>query len=82
MFVFLKDAFTSLDLPDFVNFSMDDVTFGDLEFLDLATLPLERSKNKNPTMGAYPDIYFNSIATPSGKTLSWPFFKLEFLKST
>ena len=63
---FLQDAFTSLDLPDFVNFSMDDVTFGDLEFLDLATLPLERSKNKNPTMGAYPDIYFNSIATPSG----------------
>jgi len=61
-----QDAFTSLDLPDFVNFSMDDVTFGDLEFLDLATLPLERSKNKNPTMGAYPDIYFNSIATPSG----------------
>ena len=48
---------------------MDDVTFGDLEFLDLATLPLERSKNKNPTMGAYPDIYFNSIATPSGNWL-------------
>jgi len=61
-----QDAFTSLDLPDIANFSMDDVTFGDLEFLDLATLPLDRNKNKNPTMGAYPDIYFNSIATPSG----------------
>ena len=58
-----QDAFSSLDLPDFSNFSMEDVDFGDLEFLDLAT---KRNKRSNPTSGQYSDMYFNSLATPSG----------------
>ena len=58
-----QDTFPSLDIPDFSNFSIEDVDFGDLEFLDLATAPLERSKRSAPGMG---DMYFNSLATPSG----------------
>ena len=61
-----QDVFSSLDLPDFSNFSMEDVDFGDLEFLDLATAPLERNKRSNPSSGQYSDMYFNSLATPSG----------------
>ena len=40
-----QDVFPSLDIPDFSNFSMEDVDFGDLEFLDLATAPLERTQS-------------------------------------
>ena len=61
-----QDVFPSLDLPDFSNISMEDVDFGDLEFLDLATAPLERTKRSNPSSGQYSDMYFNSLATPSG----------------
>ena len=57
-----QDSYPSLDIPDFSNFSIEDVDFGDLEFLDLAT-PLERTKRSNPGVG---DMYFNSLATPSG----------------
>ena len=57
-----QDVFSSLDLPDFSNFAVDDVDFGDLEFLDLASVPLD--KNKKSTQSNAP--YFNSIATPSG----------------
>ena len=56
------DVFSSLDLPDFSNFAVDDVDFGDLEFLDLASVPLD--KNKKSTQSNAP--YFNAIATPSG----------------
>ena len=58
-----QDSYPSLDIPDFSNFSIEDVDFGDLEFLDLATAPLERTKRSNPGVG---DMYFNSLATPSG----------------
>ena len=57
-----QDTFPTLDIPDFANFSIEDVDFGDLEFLDLATAPLERNKAR---AGAG-DMYFNSLATPSG----------------
>ena len=57
-----QDVFSSLDLPDFSNFAVDDVDFGDLEFLDLASVPLD--KNKKSTQSNAP--YFNAIATPSG----------------
>ena len=58
-----QDSYPNLDIPDFSNFSIEDVDFGDLEFLDLATAPLERTKRSNPGVG---DMYFNSLATPSG----------------
>ena len=54
-----QDTFASLDFPEF--FSVDDVDFGDLEFLDLATARSE--KNKRSVAGLQ---YFNSLATPSG----------------
>ena len=57
------DQFHSLDIPEFSHFPIEDGNFGDLEFLDLASDRL-LSKNKNP--GQFSDIYFNSIATPSG----------------
>ena len=55
--------FPSLEIPEFSHFPIEDGNFGDLEFLDLASDRL-LSKNKNP--GQFSDIYFNSIATPSG----------------
>jgi hypothetical protein len=59
------DAFSSLDLPEFSHFPIEDGNFGDLEFLDLASdRLLDKSKSKYP--GQFSDIYFNSIATPSG----------------
>ena len=59
------DAFSSLDLPEFSHFPIEDGNFGDLEFLDLASdRLLEKNKSKFP--GQFSDIYFNSIATPSG----------------
>ena len=59
-----------LDIPDFSShFPIEDGNFGDLEFLDLAS---DRflSKNKNLGSNQYSDIYFNSLATPSGRFLS------------
>ena len=56
-----------IDIPDFSShFPVEDGNFGDLEFLDLAS---DRflSKNKNLGSNQYSDIYFNSLATPSGK---------------
>ena len=59
------DAFSSLYLPEFSHFPIEDGNFGDLEFLDLASdRLLDKSKSKYP--GQFSDIYFNSIATPSG----------------
>jgi len=57
-----QDAFSSLDLPDFSNFTVEDVNFGDLEFLDLASVPSERVKKTSSNTGQY----FTSLATPSG----------------
>ena len=59
-----QDVFSSLDLPDFSNFAVEDVDFGDLEFLDLATAPLDKTKKSNSSSCTGP--YFNSLATPSG----------------
>ena len=60
-----QDAFSSLDLPDFSNFAVEDVDFGDLEFLDLASVPHDKTKkSSSSTSGTGP--YFNSLATPSG----------------
>ena len=58
-----QDAFSSLDLPDFSNFAVEDVDFGDLEFLDLASVPHDKTK-KSSSSATGP--YFNSLATPSG----------------
>jgi len=55
--------FPPLDLPDFSHFPIYDGNFGDLEFLDLAS---DRFLSKNKNLGQYSDIYFNSLATPSG----------------
>lgn len=55
--------FPPLDLPDFSQFPIYDGNFGDLEFLDLAS---DRFLSKNKNLGQYSDIYFNSLATPSG----------------
>ena len=71
-----QDAFSSLDLPDFSNFAVEDVDFGDLEFLDLASVPHDKTK-KSSSSATGP--YFNSLATPSGYcstnylTVSFPF---------
>ena len=71
-----QDAFSSLDLPDFSNFAVEDVDFGDLEFLDLASVPHDKTK-KSSSSATGP--YFNSLATPSGYcstnylTVSYPF---------
>ena len=60
-----QDAFSAWDLPEFSHFPIEEGNFGDLEFLDLASdRLLDRSKSKYP--GQFSDIYFNSIATPSG----------------
>ena len=58
-----QDAFSSLDLPDFSNFAVEDVDFGDLEFLDLASVPHDKTKKSSSTATGP---YFNSLATPSG----------------
>ena len=58
-----QDVFSSLDLPDFSNFAVEDVDFGDLEFLDLASVPHDKTKKSTQSSNAP---YFNSIATPSG----------------
>ena len=55
--------FPSFDLPDFSHFPIEDGNFGDLEFLDLAS---DRFLSKSKHMSQYSDIYFNSLATPSG----------------
>ena len=57
-----QDAFSSLELPDFSNFAVEDVDFGDLEFLDLASVPHDRNKKSASNNAPY----FSSIATPSG----------------
>lgn len=58
-----KHPFPSLEIPEFYHFPIEDGNFGDLEFLDLASDRL-LCKSKNPAQ--FSDIYFNSLATPSG----------------
>jgi hypothetical protein len=60
-----QDAFSALDLPEFSHFPIEEGNFGDLEFLDLASDRL-LDKNKSKYPGQFSDIYFNSLATPSG----------------
>ena len=55
--------FPSLDIPEFSHFPIENGNFGDLEFLDLAS---DRLLNKSKNPGQFSDIYFNSLATPSG----------------
>lgn len=55
--------FVSFDIPEFSHFPIEDGNFGDLEFLDLAC---DRLLNKSKNPGQFSDIYFNSLATPSG----------------
>ena len=63
-----QDAFSSLDLPDFTNFAVEGLDFGDLEFLDLASVPADKTKKSNACTGPY----FNSLATPSGYYIAPP----------
>lgn len=56
-------SFPSLEIPEFSHFPIEDGNFGDLEFLDLAS---DRFLSKNKNLGQFSDIYFNSLATPSG----------------
>jgi hypothetical protein len=58
-----KHPFPSLEIPEFSHFPIQDGNFGDLEFLDLAS---DRLLNKNKNPAQFSDIYFNSLATPSG----------------